>query len=225
MSDRELDPVAESAPPVRPLLRGWLHAVAALLLAASTPLLWSVATSGAERLAVVVYLLGVGAMLTVSAIYHVPDWGAVAKRRLRRADHSAIFLCIAGTYTPVLAVATDGRFRMWMLIAVWVGAAGGIAIRNILINARPWLVATPYVVLGWVSLLLLPALYRLSVVVTVLVIAGGVAYTLGAVVYARKRPDPWPQVFGFHELFHALTVVAIVAHWIAVRLALQTPGA
>jgi hemolysin III len=211
-----------SAPPaVRPLLRGWLHAVGALLLFASAPLLWSVAEGGAVRLSVVVYVLGVGTMLTVSAIYHVPDWGDEAKRRLRRADHSAIFLCIAGTYTPILAVATDGRFRTGMLVAVWFGAAAGIAIRNILINARPWLVATPYVVLGWVSLLLLPALFRLSLPVTVLVIAGGVAYTLGAVVYARKGPDPWPRVFGFHELFHALTIVAIVAHWTAVRLALQ----
>lgn len=219
MSEPAIDP---SAPPVaRPLLRGWLHAGAAVLLALSAPLLWSVAEGNAVRLAVVVYLLGVGAMLTVSAVYHVPDWGAAAKRRLRRADHSAIFLCIAGTYTPVLAVATEGRFRTGMLIAVWVGAAAGIAIQNILINARPWLVATPYVVLGWVSVLLLPALYRLSTTVTILVIAGGVAYTLGAVVYARKRPDPWPRVFGFHELFHALTVIAIVAHWSAVRLALQ----
>jgi hemolysin III len=215
-------PPETSTPPViRPLLRGWLHAVAAVLLFASAPLLWTEAVGGPVRLSIVVYILGVGAMLTVSAIYHVPDWGEAAKRRLRRADHSAIFLCIAGTYTPVLAVATDGRFRTGMLIAVWVGAVAGIAIRNILINARPWLVATPYVVLGWVSILLLPALWRLSSVVTVLVIAGGVAYTLGAVVYARKGPDPWPRVFGFHEVFHALTIVAIVAHWVAVRLALQ----
>lgn len=211
-----------SAPPaVRPLLRGWLHAVAAVLLFVSAPLLWSVAEGRAVQLSVIVYILGVGAMLTVSAVYHVPDWGEAAKRRLRRADHSAIFLCIAGTYTPVLAVAADGRFRTGMLVAVWGGAAAGIAIRNILINARPWLVATPYVVLGWVSVLLLPALVRLSVLVALLVLAGGVAYTLGAVVYARKRPDPWPRVFGFHELFHALTIVAIVAHWSAVRLALQ----
>ena len=219
MSEPELDQTTRA--PIRPLLRGWLHAGAAVLLALSAPLLWSVAQGNAVRLAVVVYLLGVGAMLTVSAVYHVPDWGETAKRRLRRADHSAIFLCIAGTYTPVLAVATDGRFRTGMLVAVWVGAAAGIAIQNIFLNARPWLVATPYVVLGWVSVLLLPALYRLSLPVTVLVIAGGVAYTLGAVVYARKRPDPWPRVFGFHELFHALTVVAIVAHWVAVRMALQ----
>jgi hemolysin III len=108
-----------------------------------------------------------------------------------------------------------------MLVAVWGGAAAGIAIGNILINARPWLVATPYVVLGWVSVLLLPAMLRLSWLVTVLAIAGGVAYTLGAVVYARRRPDPWPRVFGFHELFHALTIVAVIAHWFAVRLALQ----
>ena len=168
-----------------------------------------------------VYLLGVGAMLTVSAVYHVPEWGQAAKRSLRRADHSAIFLCIAGTYTPLLVVATDGWFRTAMLTAIWAGAAAGIAIANIWIHARPWVVATPYVVLGWVSVLLLPALLRLSPTITGLVVAGGVAYTLGAVVYARKRPDPWPRVFGFHELFHALTVVAVAAHWASVWLALQ----
>jgi hemolysin III len=205
----------------RPLLRGKLHAGAVVLLAASAPWLWAVADVGAARLAVVVYLLGVGAMLAVSAIYHVPQWGEAAKRGLRRADHSAIFLCIAGTYTPLLAVATDGWFRTTMLAAIWGGAAAGIAIANIWIHARPWVVATPYVVLGWVSVLLVPALLRLSPLVTGLVVAGGVAYTAGAVVYARKRPDPWPRVFGFHELFHALTVVAVAAHWAAVWLALQ----
>jgi hemolysin III len=219
MSAMPLD--TSTAPQARPLLRGKLHAAAVVLLAASAPWLWSVAETGATRSAIVVYLLGVGAMLAVSAVYHVPEWGEAAKRGLRRADHSAIFLCIAGTYTPLLVVATDGWFRTTMLVAIWAGAIAGIAIANIWIHARPWVVATPYVVLGWVSVLLLPALLRLSSVVTGLVIAGGVAYTLGAVVYARKRPDPWPRVFGFHELFHALTIIAVAAHWMSVWLALQ----
>ena len=211
-----------AAPAVRPVLRGWLHAIAVVVLAATAPLLWSVADGRSLRLSVAVYLAGVGTMLAVSAIYHVPEWGEVAKRGLRRADHSAIFLGIAGTYTPVLLVATDGWFRTAMLVAVWSGAAAGIAISNVLINARPWLGAAPYVVLGWVSVLLLPALFRLSSSVTVLVLAGGVAYTLGAVVYARRWPDPWPRVFGFHEVFHALTIVAVGAHWVAVLTALRS---
>lgn len=214
----------QDQPLVKPMLRGWFHLVGAVLLLLSAPVLW-LGTAGSTRWAVVVYVLGVGAMLTVSATYHVPNWGAAAKRGLRRADHSAIFLCIAGTYTPVLVVATDGRARLGLLIGVWCGAAAGIALRNLVLNARPWLVATPYVVLGWVSVVLLPALVRLSVTVTVLIIAGGLAYTLGAVVYARKRPDPWPTVFGFHELFHALTLVAIVLHWSGVLLALRTSAA
>jgi hemolysin III len=118
-------------------------------------------------------------------------------------------------------VATGGWFRTAMLVAVWGGAVAGILIRNVLIDARPWLAATPYVVLGWAAVLVVPALLRLSPEVTGLVLAGGVAYTLGAVVYARKRPDPWPRVFGFHELFHLLTVVAVIVHWAAVRMALQ----
>ena len=223
-SDRAMSgwpPDISATPQARPLLRGKLHAGAVVLLAASAPWLWSVAERGAPRLAVVVYLLGVGAMLAVSAVYHVPEWGETARRGLRRADHSAIFLSIAGTYTPLLTVATDEWFQITMLATIWTGAAAGIAIANIWINARPWIVATPYVVLGWVSVLLLPALLRLSPIVTGLVIAGGVAYTLGAIVYARKRPDPWPRVFGFHELFHALTVVAVATHWTSVWLAVQ----
>jgi hemolysin III len=211
----------ESPPEVRPSLRGRLHAVAAALLLASSPLLWWAAEGAGVRLAVVAFLVGVGTMLTVSAVYHVPEWGPVAKRRLRHADHSAIFLAIAGTYTPLLAVVTDGWFRTGMLIAVWTGAAAGIAISNLLINAPKWVVATPYVVLGWASVLLLPALLRASPLVAGLVLAGGVAYTVGAVVYARKRPDPWPRVFGFHELFHALTIAAVIAHWMSVWVALQ----
>lgn len=217
----ERAPDTSATQPARPLLRGKLHAGAVVLLAASAPWLWSVAEAGPPRLTVAVYLLGVGAMLAVSAVYHVPEWGETAKRALRRADHSAIFLGIAGTYTPLLVVATDGWFRTTMLAAIWAGAAAGIAIANIWIHARPWVVATPYVVLGWVSVLLLPALLRLSPMAAGLVITGGVAYTLGAVVYARKRPDPWPRVFGFHEAFHALTVVAVAVHWTAVWLALQ----
>jgi hemolysin III len=217
----ERSPETSATPQARPLLRGKLHAGAVVLLAASAPWLWSVADRGAPRWTVAIYLLGVGAMLAVSAVYHVPEWGETAKRGLRRADHSAIFLCIAGTYTPLLVVATDGWVRTTMLAAIWAGATAGIAIANIWIHARPWVVATPYVVLGWVSVLLLPALLRLSPIVTGLVLTGGVAYTLGAVVYARKRPDLWPRVFGFHELFHALTLVAVAAHWASIWLAFQ----
>jgi hemolysin III len=212
--------VLDAAPPVvRPLLRGWLHLVGAMLLVLTAPLLWRPATGG-TRVAIVVYLVGVGIMLAVSATYHVPRWGQRAKRVLRRADHSAIFLGIAGTYTPILAVSTDGRARNLLLVGVWCGAVGGIVLRNLALHARPWLIATPYVVLGWVSVLLLPALVRLSTLVTLLVLAGGLAYSAGAVVYARKRPDPWPSLFGFHELFHALTIVAIALHWAAIRVAL-----
>ncbi|MEX2550273.1 MAG: hemolysin III family protein [Nitriliruptoraceae bacterium] len=215
-------PLDTSQPPLtRPLLRGRLHAAAVVLLAVTAPAMWTATTSSGERLAVTVYLAGIGAMLGVSTIYHVPAWGEGAKRALRRADHSAIFLGIAGTYTPLLAVATDGWFRVTMLAIIWSGAVAGIVIANVLIHARAWLVATPYVALGWVSVLLLPALVSLSVPATVLVVAGGIAYTLGAVVYARKRPDPWPRVFGFHEVFHALTIVAVALHWTAIRIALE----
>lgn len=216
------EPLLERPPAseARPRLRGRFHAAGSLVLLLSAPALLRPAAPGAERLAVAVYLAGVGSMLLASAIYHVPAWGPVAKQRLRRLDHSAIFLCIAGTYTPLVLVATDGWFRTGVLVTVWGGAAIGIAIRNLLLGVRPWIAAAPYVALGWVALVLLPALLALSPRITALVVAGGVVYTLGAVVYARKRPDPWPRVFGFHELFHALTLVALGLHWLAVRAAL-----
>jgi hemolysin III len=212
-----------SAPPVtlrrgpRPKLRGRLHLAGAVVLAASSPFLLS-AASGGRRWAVATYVLGVTAMLAASALYHVPDWTTTVARRLRRVDHSAIFLAIGGTYTPIVVAAMDGAARIGLLAVVWVGAIAGIAIRNVFHGASARMAATPYVVLGWISVVAVPALWRLSPSATTLVAAGGLVYTVGAVVYARQRPDPWPTVFGYHEVFHALTLVAVALHWAAVRV-------
>ncbi len=204
----------------RPSLRGRLHAVGAAVVAVSGPLLLVAATSAGRAWAGAVFLVSVFSMLATSGSYHVGRWSPRWLRILRRADHSAIFLGIAGTYTPFLVVALEGRFRVGMLVGVWVGAAAGIAVNNVFHHAPSWVRTTPYLILGWVSVVLLPALWRLSPTVTWLVAAGGLAYTVGAVVYARRRPDPWPATFGYHEVFHALTLVAIALHWIGVRLAI-----
>ncbi|HKJ56974.1 MAG TPA: hemolysin III family protein [Nitriliruptoraceae bacterium] len=204
----------------RPSLRGRLHLAGAILLVATSPLLLAPATSPGRRWAAAVFLVSAFVMLGTSAAYHVVNWGPAMVGPMRRADHSAIFVGIAGTYTPFLVVALDGSFRTWMLVGVWVGAAAGIAVNNVFHHAPSWVRTAPYLILGWVSVILVPALWRLSPTVLWLVVAGGLAYTIGAVVYARRRPDPWPATFGYHELFHALTLVAITLHWFGVRIAI-----
>ena len=220
-----LTPTATHTPaaavPARPRLRGRLHLVGAVVLAASAPLLWQTASTGVLRLAVVVYLVGVTTMLATSAVYHVPDWSTATKQRLRRADHSAIFLGVAGTYTPIVLATLDGWLEVALLALVWTGAAAGIAVRNVFPNAPSWTRTAPYIALGWVGVIALPWIWGHAAGLALLVLAGGVAYTLGAVVYARRRPDPWPATFGYHELFHALTLVAIALHWVAVHQAVS----
>jgi hemolysin III len=204
----------------RPILRGWLHLVGALLVCASAPLLLRGVDAAGHQVGAVVYLLGLVGMLGTSAIYHVPRWSPPLKRVLRRADHSAIFLAVAGTYTPIVIATLDRPWSAVVLAVIWTGAAIGIIVRNVFHDVEPWVQAVPYIVLGWIGVLGLPVLWGFSPFVTLLVAGGGIAYSLGAVVFARRWPDPWPQTFGFHEVFHALTILAVALHWAAVRLAL-----
>ena len=210
-----------AAVPTRPRLRGQLHLVGAVVLATSAPLLWQAAGSGLLRLAVVIYLAGVTTMLATSAAYHVPDWSAQAKQRMRRADHSAIFLGVAGTYTPIVLATLGGWLEAALLALVWTGAAAGIVVRNVFPTAPSWTRTVPYIALGWVGVIALPWIWGTAASLALLVVTGGIAYTVGAVVYARRRPDPWPATFGYHELFHACTLVAIALHWVAVHQAVS----
>jgi hemolysin III len=212
---------AHAARAERPRLRGRLHLAGAATVVLGAPSLLAAATSPGRRWAAAVFLLAALAMLGTSAAYHVVNWPAKWLGPMRRADHSAIFVGIAGTYTPFLVTALDGPFRTWMLVGVWAGAVAGIVVNNVFHHAPSWARTTPYLVLGWVSVILLPALWRLSPTVLWLVAGGGLAYTVGAVVYARRRPDPWPTTFGYHEVFHALTLVAITLHWVAIRMAIS----
>ena len=208
-----------AAVPAQPRLRGQLHLVGAVVLAASGPLLWQAAKTGTLRLAVVIYLVGVTTMLATSAAYHVPAWATAAKQRMRRADHSAIFLGVAGTYTPIVLATLGGWLEAALLGLVWTGAVAGIVVRNVFPSAPSWTRTAPYIALGWVGVIALPWIWGHSAPLALLVLAGGVAYTVGAVVYARRRPDPWPATFGYHEVFHALTLAAITLHWLAVHRA------
>ena len=192
----------------RPLLRGWLHVVAFVGWLVGGPFLVAAGPDGATRAALAVYVAGMLAMFGTSAAFHRLRWSSPAWRRMRRADHSAIFVGIAGTTTAVAVLALRGWAETLVLVMVWVGAAAGIALRQLWLDAPQWVVAVPYVVVGWCPIVVAPQLGRaLGWGGLVLVLLAGLAYTAGALVYARKRPDPWPAVFGFHEVFHACTLV------------------
>jgi hemolysin III len=181
-----------------------------------------VAHDARARVAVSIYATTLVALFGVSALYHRVDWISISARRwMRRLDHSMIFLLIAGTYTPFAVLALDGPLATAILIVVWAAALGGIVLKLAWIDAPKWLIALIYVAIGWVALAAFPQLLsKLGVTATVMVAAGGLLYTAGAIVYARQRPDPVPTVFGYHEIFHALVILAaalqyaVVAFWV-----------
>ncbi len=172
------------------------------------PLLISDAPSTGTRAALVVYVVSLAALFGVSASFHRIVWSPGARRRMRRADHSTIFLAIAGTYTAVAALSLGGSTQVATLAIVWGGGLVGVLLRQFWLDAPKWAVTLPYVVVGWSALAVAPQLVEgLSAPGFALLLAGGIVYTAGALVYARKRPDPAPLFFGYHEIFHACTIV------------------
>jgi hemolysin III len=173
----------------------------------------------------VVYGIGVTTMLAVSAVYHSAGISSTTRRRLQRVDHSTILLAIAGSYTGVAVLALNGTPERRLLIFVWIAAIVGIAVRMTWLDAPYPIIAAVYVAVGWSALLELSALLDgLTNVDLALVIGGGLLYTAGAVVYALHRPNPWPTVFGYHELFHALVVAAAAMHYVAVLRLVTAAG-
>lgn len=198
----------------RPRLRGWSHLVFFAVSLVSGPILGLHGRTTDERLCLSVYAFSTTAMLGTSALFHRRRWSPAGRRRMRRADHSTIFLFIAGTYTAVAGLSLSGGWAALVLSLVWAGAGTGIAIRLAWLDAPKWAVAVPYVAVGWVAVVAMPELlHALGAAGFSLLLAGGLLYTAGALAYSRKRPDPWPTVFGYHEIFHALVVVALVLHF------------
>jgi hemolysin III len=192
----------------RPLLRGWLHLGAFVAWLIAGPFLIAAGPDAATKAALAVYVTGMLVMFGTSAAFHRVRWSAPAWRCMRRADHSAIFVGIAGTTTAVAVLSLHGWAEGLLLAMVWVGAAAGIALRQLWLDAPQWVVAVPYVVVGWCPVVVAPQLWEsLGATGFILTVLAGAVYTAGAIVYARKRPDPWPEVFGFHEVFHACTLV------------------
>ena len=201
---------------VIPRLRGLLHAHAAWVAAVAAIVLIALAPTGAARVAALIYGIGLIALFTVSALYHRwpgdPRW----KPWLRRMDHSTIFVFIAASYTPVGLLVLDGTVQIVVLASVWAGALAGVAMSLAWISAPRWLQALTYLLVGWVAVVALPQLAdRAGVAPLVLLAVGGGLYSLGALVYALRRPDFWPRTYGFHEVFHTLVIAAAVVHFVA----------
>lgn len=180
--------------------------------------LWLRAHAGSSRLAVTIYAAAMSGLFGVSALFHRRHWSPAARLRMRRLDHSMIFLAIAGTYTAIAGLTLSRRTATIVLAVVWFGALSGIGIRLVRRRAVPkWVASLPYVGLGWVAVAVIPQLLqRLGVAGLSLTLAGGAFYTAGAVVYSRQAPDPNPAVFGYHEIFHALVIAGAAAHYGAV---------
>jgi hemolysin III len=201
---------------IKPLLRGVVHAYAFWAALAAAVVLTVLVPSGTPRVSALVYGLGLCALFAASSTYHRWRWNPRWRPLLRRIDHSTIFVFIAASYTPVALLIMHGTLRWVILAAVWVGAVAGVVLSVAWISAPRVLSAVCYLALGWVAIAALPQLVeRLDVAPLVLLCAGGLLYTLGAIVYATRRPDPWPRTFGFHEVFHVLVVAAAAVQFVA----------
>ena len=203
---------------IKPRLRGVSHQWAFFVSLITGAALVIAAPSGRATVAAAVYSVSVAALFGTSALYHRITWASQAARRwMRRLDHSMIFLLIAGTYTPFALLALHGTLATVIFALVWGGAAAGILLKLVWIDAPKPLVAAVYVILGWVAVAAFPDLIdRIGVGGVAMVAAGGILYTLGAVVYAIRRPDPVPTVFGYHEVFHALVIAAAALQYAVV---------
>jgi hemolysin III len=201
---------------VKPRLRGVSHQYAFYVALAAAAALVVLARGGEARVAALVYGLSLSAMFGASALYHRIDWPPGPRAWLRRLDHSMIFVLVAGSYTPFAVLVLAPALGWTLLGVVWGGALAGIALSLLWVDAPRWLSAAVYVALGWVAIIGLPQLWqRAGAMAVALLATGGVLYTVGAVVYALRRPDPWPRVFGFHEVFHALVIAAAAMHFVA----------
>jgi hemolysin III len=202
----------------RPLLRGALHQAAFIVALVVGALLIAYADrNGLTRTSAAIFGGSVAAMLGASALYHRVTWSPRVRPWLRRVDHAGIYLLIAGSYTPVGLLALHGALQRVVLGVVWTGAAASILLKFAWVQAPKWLAAVLGLALGWVGVAALPQVWHSAGAAAVaLLAAGGLAYTAGALVYAFKRPDPAPRVFGYHELFHALTIVAVACQYVAI---------
>ena len=219
--------MVESARPVvaKPLLRGALHQAGFFVALVLAPLLVLGADGARRQAAAAIFGGSVVTCFGASALYHRVTWTPHVRRWMRRIDHAGVYLLIAGTYTPLSLLVLRGAWRPAILTIVWTGALAAIVLKFVWVDAPKWLAAAIGIALGWVAVVALPQLVaRLNPAAVVLLVVGGLAYTAGAIVYARRRPDPAPAVFGYHELFHALTLVAAACQYVAIAFFVVRAG-
>jgi len=211
--------------PLKPRLRGVSHAYAFFLSLGCGLALILAASGGRARTAAIIYACAVSALFGTSALYHTLTWRPRARRWMRRLDHSMIFVLIAGTYTPVALLALKGTLATTVLIVLWAGALGGVVFKLVWIDAPKWLLAGVYVGLGLVGAAVLGQLPSAIGWLGVAGLAtGGLLYIVGAVIYASGRPNPWPKVFGYHEVFHILVILAAGLHYAVIAFAVLPRG-
>ena len=209
----------------RPLLRGWLHLVCFFLAIPAGALVVALASSLEGRIAALVYATGLVGLFGVSGTYHRGRWSDARRRLMQRLDHGTIFVMIAGSYTPLCLLALRGWVAPAMLAIAWVGAVAGFVLSFSSGRVSRIMRGTLYIALGWASLLVGPELLRqLSVAELVLIATGGVLFTVGAIFLATRWPDPFPRVFGYHEVWHLLVVAAVVCHFVAIASVVHGPS-
>ena len=212
--------VREVLDEVKPHLRGWLHAATAPLALAAGIVLVALSPTAMTRFGSAVFAASALALFTASATMHRGNWSTRTATWLRRLDHSSIFLLIAGSYTPFTLLLLEGSERTALLAIAWGGALLGILFRLFWVGAPRWLYTPIYIALGWAAVFYFPAFFEsASIAVISCLVVGGALYTLGGVIYGFRWPDPSPRWFGFHEVFHTLTILAFVTHYVGVSIA------
>jgi len=209
-----------TSPSLKPRLRGVFHQWAFFVSVVAGALLVAMAPTGRATLATAIYAVTVAGLFGVSATYHRVNWRSAAARRwMRRLDHSMIFCLIAGTYTPFALLVLDGPLSTAILIGVWGGALAGILLNLAWVDAPKWVTAAVYLAVGWIAVIALPDLAtKLGGVAIAMIGIGGVLYTAGAVIYALRKPDPAPTVFGYHEIFHVLVILAAAIQYAVIAV-------
>jgi hemolysin III len=207
----------------KPLWRGWIHAAATPFAVAAGIVLVVLAPTTGLKIASAIYALTGALLFGVSAVYHRGNWGPGVKTVLKRLDHTNIMLVIAGSYTPLAWALLERDKAVTLLWVIWGGAIAGVLFRNLWVDAPRWLYVPIYVALGLGALFYLPEFFAASIPAAVLICGGGALYIAGAVFYGIKRPNFSLRVFGFHELFHAFTVAAFAAHFVAIMLGVLNP--
>ncbi|WP_341952628.1 hemolysin III family protein [Salinibacterium sp. TMP30] len=217
------DAIAFDAVEKKPTWRGWIHAGTFPVAIILGVILLVLAEGVAAKVSSAVFVASSLMLFGISALYHRFNWSEKTRMLLKRFDHSNIFLLIAGSYTPITVLALPPEKAAILLTIVWTGAALGIGFRIFWVGAPRWLYVPLYILLGWGAMMFIVDFFQANWIMMTLILVGGLFYTIGAVIYGLKRPNPIPGVFGFHEIFHTLTLLAFLCHWAGIFLVATNP--